>query len=447
MPAQSGFTTFETLPSESRVHVIGAGPVGLLLTALLQSSGRFSVRLYEKRREYTRNRMVKLSPYLVADSIASYFTDYVDAESVEAIFEPSELEEGIAFRQSIPSDLMGLLQGWTEGFCPLKTLERSLSDLIDARQSQRVERIAVAVTEQDAISMLRPGDVLIDCTGTKSLLRNQLAPSAGETDGEANTFKIRLEYALVVTFLYGRSYDCNEYCKYYKNIENAHYKFIPAVNRTYFDGNITHVTGIIKVPVEDYERMPSRFDGRWLRDNFPQIAQSMDRFIAKVDTETDGEMIGDLEILRIALELYRARNATNRRVTASGDRRPPIRPLAGVPGRRFRCGLTLLPVDLPRLRLRDVSGGTSGAARPAADGCAGSLRAVHVQAVAPGVRAQQDDQAEQGPVRVHRRQLRATGQAAHLLTGACDALVAPSTKGDRSGIVTAATRETQAATR
>lgn len=32
------------------VHVIGAGPVGLLLTALLQSLDGFSVRLYEKRR-------------------------------------------------------------------------------------------------------------------------------------------------------------------------------------------------------------------------------------------------------------------------------------------------------------------------------------------------------------------------------------------------------------
>ena len=49
-----------------RVHVVGAGPVGLLLTALLQSMEGFSVRLYEKRRDYTRTRMVQLAPYLVA---------------------------------------------------------------------------------------------------------------------------------------------------------------------------------------------------------------------------------------------------------------------------------------------------------------------------------------------------------------------------------------------
>ena len=70
--------------------------------------------------------------------------------------------------------------------------------------------------------MLEPGDVLIDCTGSRSLLRDHLVPAPAEADGATNTLKIRLEYALVITFLYGQRYDCNEYCKYYKNIENAH---------------------------------------------------------------------------------------------------------------------------------------------------------------------------------------------------------------------------------
>ena len=66
----------ETLPArDRRVHIIGAGPVGLLLTALLQPIEGLSVHLYEKRREYTRTRMVKLSSYLVADSVESYRAD------------------------------------------------------------------------------------------------------------------------------------------------------------------------------------------------------------------------------------------------------------------------------------------------------------------------------------------------------------------------------------
>src|SRR5215467_12020564 len=129
-----------------RVHVVGAGPVGLLLTALLQPVEGVSVLLYEKRREYTRTRMVQLAEYLVADSVESYRVDEIDGDSVEAIFDPPELEQGLAFRQSIPSDLSELLNSWALGFCPLNSIERSLSDLIDGREPNRVKRIAEVVT-------------------------------------------------------------------------------------------------------------------------------------------------------------------------------------------------------------------------------------------------------------------------------------------------------------
>ena len=84
------------------------------------------------------------------------------------------------------------------------------------------------------------------------------------------------------------------------------------VHRTHYDGSVSHVTGIANISAEEYEAMPSRFDGQWLRSNFPAVAQSMDRFIDKIKEETHGEILGDLEIIRIPLDLYRARNATNR---------------------------------------------------------------------------------------------------------------------------------------
>ena len=301
-----------------RVHVVGAGPVGLLLTALLQSMEGLSVRLYEKRGEYTRTRMVQLAPYLVADSLESYRTDSIDGDSVEAVFDPAELDQGLAFRQSIPPDLMTLLHGWTLGFCPLNVIERSLSDLIDGRGSSQLERSAAVVTAEDAMAMLEPGDLLVDCTGARSLLRDRLVPGAEGVDGGGNTLLIRLEYALVITFLYGQKYDCNEYCKYYKNIENPHYKFIPMVHRTHYDGSVSHVTGIVNISAREFEAMPSRFDGQWLRGNFPSVAQSMDRFIDKIKEEAPGELLGDLEIVRIPLDLYRARNATSRQLCAAG---------------------------------------------------------------------------------------------------------------------------------
>jgi len=324
MDLPSDSTTLETLPSTGRVHVVGAGPVGLLLTALLQSMEGFSVHLYEKRREYTRTRMVQLAPYLVADSLESYRADSIDGDSVEAIFDPRELEQGLAFRQSIPSDLSALLKNWAQGFCPLKSIESSVSDLIDARGLNGVERTAAVVTAEDAMAMLEPGDVVIDSTGSRSLLRDHLVPGSGEVDEGANTVTVRLEYALVITFLYGQSYDCNEYCKYEKNIENAHYKFIPMVHRTHYDGSVSHVTGIVNISSEEYEAMPSRFDGGWLRSNFPSVAQSMDRFIDKIKQETHGEILGDLEIVRIPLDLYRARNATNRQWLTAGTSDHPF---------------------------------------------------------------------------------------------------------------------------
>jgi 2-polyprenyl-6-methoxyphenol hydroxylase-like FAD-dependent oxidoreductase len=307
--------------------VVGAGPVGLMLTALLQPVEGFSVSLYEKRSEYTRTRMVQLAQYLVADSVDSYRADYIDGDTVDAVFEPTELDEGLAFRQSIPSDLMTLLRDWTVGFCPLNSIEHALSDLVDSR-ANGVDRSAAVMTAEDAIAVLEPGDILVDCTGSRSLLRDHLTAGLPGANASRNTVKIRLEYALVVTFLYGQAYDCNEYCKYYKNAENPQYKFIPMVHRTHYDGSVSHVTGIVNISAEEFEAMPSRFDGEWLRGNFPGVAKSMDRFIDKIKEETHGEILGDLEIVRIPLDLYRARHATNRQWLARG---PADNPLATSP--------------------------------------------------------------------------------------------------------------------
>jgi hypothetical protein len=293
--------------------------VGLLITALLQPVPGLSIRLYEKRSDYTRTRMVRLAPWLVADSVASYRVDRIDGESVEAIFDPSELDLGLAIRQSIPSDLSALLEQWTQGFCPLNVIERALSELIDTRKSGNVERIPGAMTSDAALQVLAPGDIMIDCTGARSLLRDLLVPS-----GESNTVNLRLEYSIVVTFLYAKPYVCNEFCKYYKNMENTEYKFIPAVDRVCYDGEITHVTGIVNITEADYEKMPSTFNGAWLREHFPWVARSMDRFIDQVKQETHGEVIGDLDIVRIPLNLYRARNATNRKWLANGTGDHPL---------------------------------------------------------------------------------------------------------------------------
>jgi len=305
-------TTTDAPPSVRRVHVIGAGPVGLLMTAMLQSMEGFFIRLYEKRPSYTRTRMVKLASYLTADSISAYCADEVDGDNVGAIFEPGELERGLAFRRSIEPRIFGLLQGWNRGFCRLKDIEESLTALIDEGGKSPVERIQEAITAEQAIAMLQPHEIMIDCTGANSLLRDHLVPpTANESDPrERNTYKIRLEYAANVTFLWARPYLCNEYCKYYKNRDNGQYKFVPAVDRIAQDADTTHVFGIISISAEDFEAMPSRCNGDHLREHFPAVAASMDRFIEQIRLETQGELLSEIDVVRIPLNLYHARNFT-----------------------------------------------------------------------------------------------------------------------------------------
>ena len=321
-PAAAGAIDDQAVRPQGRIHVIGGGPVGLFLTALLQTVPGQRVRLYERRTEYTRTRMVSLAKYLVADSIESYHSDAIDGRDVQAIFEPDELTARLAYRRTVAPDLRALLEVWTQGFVPLNTVERALSDLIDSRDTDNVERIATTVTADQAFELLEPGDILVDCTGCKSLLRDRLVPGEDLSEVNRNTRWIHLEHALVITFLYGQQYQCNEFCKYYKNIDNPWYKFIPAVHRTYYDGAVSHVTGIVSISDEEFEAMPPRFDGAWLRVHFPDVAASMDRFIERVQAETEGEVLGDLDITRIPLDVYHAYNVTTRRWHSSGQDHP-----------------------------------------------------------------------------------------------------------------------------
>jgi hypothetical protein len=314
-----------TTRPQGLVHVIGGGPVGLFLTALLQTVPDQKIRLYEHRSTYTRTRMVSLSEYLVADSVESYGADEIDGQDVQAIFDPQELELRLAYRQTVAADLRALLEEWTLGFVPLNTIENALSELIESRDTGNVERVAVRLGVDEVFDGVGPDDVVVDCTGCKALLRDRLVPGDDLDVPDRNTRWFHLENALVITFLYSQHYECNEYCKYYKNLENTGYKFIPAVQRTHYDGAVSHVTGIVSVSQAEFDAMPPTFDGAWLREHFPDIATSMDGFINRVRSETHGELVGDLEITRIPLDVYRAWSFTNRRWQESGLDHPLAR--------------------------------------------------------------------------------------------------------------------------
>ena len=171
-----------------------------------------------------------------------------------------------------PRDLRALLEEWTRGFVPLNTIEETLSELIDARATGTVERVTADVGADEALALLEPGDILVDCTGSRSLMRDLLLPGddltarAATRSGSASSTRWSSPSST------GQQYVCNEYCKYYKNRENTGYKFIPAVHRTYFDGDISHVTGIVSISRAEFEAMPPTCDGAFLREQFPGVA-------------------------------------------------------------------------------------------------------------------------------------------------------------------------------
>ena len=107
----------ETPRPAGRVHVVGAGPVGLFLTALLQSVDGQQVRLYERRTGYTRTRMVSLADYLLSDSIESYKEDSIDGQDVEALFDMSELETRLAYRRSVAGTCARCSRSGRAGSC------------------------------------------------------------------------------------------------------------------------------------------------------------------------------------------------------------------------------------------------------------------------------------------------------------------------------------------
>ncbi len=301
-----------------RIHIVGGGPVGLFLAALLQGVEGQRVTVYEQRDTYERKRMVSLDPYLVADSIEAYGADIIDGQDVNAIFDPVELETRLAYRRTVAPDLRALLDAWTRGFVALNAIEDGLTELIQQRGTGTVEFVRGKVDVPSALAALGPDDVLVDATGARSLLRDQLLPGDDLTTRDRNTRRYILEYALVITFLYSRHYVCDEWCKYYKNEGNTTYKFIPGVRRTWYDGNVTFVTGFIVITREDFQRIPPASDGAWLREHEPEIAGSMDRFIERMGDGGHGEVVGDLDITRIPLEVYGARNWTSQRWGTSG---------------------------------------------------------------------------------------------------------------------------------
>ena len=146
----------------------------------------------------------------------------------------------------------------------------------------------------------------------------------------------------------------------------------------------------------DAEAVRRRMASRQLSD----VAQSMDRFIDKVKQETHGEIVGDLEIIRIPLEPLPRSQRDQPSMGHRGGERPPVR----APRRRSWSAIRRSAL-LTSSRSRWASSARCSSRDSSRNatcprGHARSLRALHLQAVASGLHAEQDDQEQQGSVPV-----------------------------------------------
>ena len=190
------------------------------------------MRLYEKRHEYSRTRMVQLS-CLSCGPVAST-APTTSTETTSMRLRSAELDEGLASGSRSPR--LPRSSRLDIGFCPLNAIERGVSDLIDARASHNVRarpRGDGGGRDVDA----RARNILIDCTGSKSLLRDHLTTagtireertrsrSGSSTPSSSPSLRpeLRLQRALQVL----------------QETPRTRSTVHPMVNRTHYDGSVS----------------------------------------------------------------------------------------------------------------------------------------------------------------------------------------------------------------
>ena len=209
------------------------------------------------------------------------------------------------------------------------------------------------------MAMLEPGDILVDCTGSKSLLRDHLAPGATATTERREHAQhpprvrardhvplrpaVRLQRVLQVL---------------QERRERALQVHPGRRTARYYDGNVSHVTGIVTItrgrvrgdaaavrrrvaPRQLPRRRRSRWTGSSTRSSRRPTARSSAIWRSSGSRSTSTGR----------------GNATSRQWHADGPGDHPFATHAGLPARRLGDRLAVLPVDLAGLRVRDVPGG------------------------------------------------------------------------------------------
>lgn len=297
----------------AQVLIIGAGPTGLLigkqmcflktvcrnqfLGSLLQDQG-VNVTIYEKRKENTRTRPVKLSGRILNVNLNlnddEYETIFLDEKQIE------EREKAIG---SMKHELETKITTWMDMATPIQEIQDELVKYFKSSGGIIHTGNQYDVSKKE---LLQGYPLVIDCSGYHSVLRDQIQP---------DNIQVRFgEYVIVWTFDISARYECDEMCKYHKNREAKSYQVIPSVHDTYIGKTkMTHMTSLVTIDKNTFDQLaqvkPLTFD--YLNNNFPEIVADMDNFLTKlVDGHVSRLPINVMEFLALPLHAYRAKKMT-----------------------------------------------------------------------------------------------------------------------------------------
>ena len=203
--------------------------------------------------------------------------------------------------------------------------------------------------------MLEPGDILVDCTGARSLMRDLpdpgRRPDPAGPQHQAIPARVRPGHHVPLR----PALRVQRVLQVLQEPRQRRLQVHPGGPSHLLRRTISHVTGIVSISQAEYEAMPPNFDGAWLRDNFPASPSRWTASSTRSGPRRTASSSVTSTITRIPLDLYRATERHQPTLARIGHRSPAGRG-AGLPARGLGDRLALLPVDLARPRVRVLPG-------------------------------------------------------------------------------------------
>ncbi|CAF4864666.1 unnamed protein product [Rotaria sp. Silwood1] len=286
----------------TRVVIIGGGPVGLLLGSLLRDQN-VDVTILEKRSDITRTRCVKLLGRIL---LSNAITDEI------FLFSEEQIEERQQAIESMKLELFDMVTGWLELFTPIQTIQEALKNYCISSGAQLLTGDEYDISKNLTLLQRYPNTVVIDCTGYHSVLREHIQPN--------NRISRLIEHVIVCTFILDDRYECNELCKYYKNINTKRFQCIPSIDDTYRTRDReTHVTCLITIDEPMFQEVskirPITYD--YLREQQHEIYNDLNIFLNNLSSGImDHSHFDTMEFVALPLQVYRGRKLTH---TVSSD--------------------------------------------------------------------------------------------------------------------------------